>query len=465
MKVGLVGSTNEMRSLPFDAQRTINLIPTIDESGAEVASLTGAPGLSLFSTIGTSAMRGIIGAANDRVFAVSGAALYEIASDGTATSRGSLSSSSGMVSMADNGLQLAICDGDKVYILTYATNAFTQVTDADLPSAAYISFVDGYFIVTKNNSGQFYISALYNGLSWGALDFATAESSPDNLSAAVPFVGNLGLFGHDTIEIWRNTGDSTFPFSRISGATPVGTLAPKTIVSIDTSVYWVGHAKEGGGIVYQAQGFNPKRISTEAIEKILQSVTSTDLVAWAYQQEGHSYLIITGSTLETSLVYDIATGLWHERAYLNSDGTLGQHLGNCCTYGFGYHLVGSRVDGKIYKLSLDVYSDNGNPIPRKRIFTHIVDELKPVRYNTLTVGFETGVGLQSGQGSDPTMSLRISRDGAKTWSNYYTATLGAVGKYKTLVDFRRLGIQTRCTFEISVTDPVKIAITGAYLNP
>lgn len=465
MKIQLVGPSYQQRSLPFDAQRSVNLFPVADPQGADVAALYGTPGLELFATAGIGPIRGGYSSANNRAFFVSGSDLYEIDSSGVATSRGTLVGSSGIVTMADNGFQLAICDQDKVYIFTYLTNAFAQVSDVDLPSAANISFVDGYFVITQNNSGKFYISALYDGTSWDALDFATAESSPDNLSIAVPFVGQLGLIGHNTLEIWRNTGDSSFPFARISGSTPIGTISPYTVISIDTSVYWVGNNSQGTGIVYQAQGFSPKRISTDAIELILQQETQPELLrSWTYQEEGHAFLVITGGNLSTSLVYDISTQLWHERAYLNNLGQYETHRGNCCIFAFNKQLVGDRENGKIYSISMDVFTDNGDAIKRQRTYTHLLDELKPTRFSSLDIGFETGVGLQSGQGSDPLVSFRLSKDGARTWTDYYTQSIGRAGVYGQQVKFRRLGIAQQMTFDITISEPVKIAITGSYLN-
>lgn len=466
MKINLVGPSYQQRSLPFDAQRTINLFPIADRDGADVKSLLGTPGLSLFSTCGAGPVRGGKESSGGRAFFVSGNTLYEVTSNGSSTSRGTINTSTGAVTFADNGTQLAICDKDDGYIFTYATNTLAQITDVDFPaSVGSIEFIDGYFIVNENNTGKFYISALNNGLSWDALDFATAESSPDKLVKVINFVGQLGLLGETTLEIWRNTGDSAFPFSRISGSTPIGTISPDTVLNIDTSVYWVGHTQQGGGVVYRAQGFTPVRISTETIERLLQAEPNPELLrGWTYQQDGHVFYIITGGALETSLVYDLSTGLWHERAYLNTVGEYEQHLGISCLHIFNKQLVGSRSDGSIYELLPDVYTDNGNPIQRKRVYTHLLDELSQVRYNQLTIGFETGVGLQTGQGSNPLVSLRISRDGARTWSNYYTTSIGAAGSYRQEVVFRRLGIQQICTFEISISDPVKVAITGSYLR-
>lgn len=466
MKIGLIGPSYMQRSLPFDAQRTINLIPISDKDGADVSSLLGTPGLSLFATCGSGPIRGGKDCANGRAFFVSGATLYEVSSAGAVTSRGTLNTSLGQVTFADNGLQLGICDKEDAYILTYATNAFTQITDPDFPSSVGgIDFIDNYFVVNENNTGKFFISALANGLSWDPLDFATAESSPDNLNKAINFVGQLGLLGGSTLEIWRNTGDSDFPFARISGSTPIGTISPDTVISIDTSIYWVGNNSQGGGVVYKAQGFTPVRISTDTIERLLQSAPNPEtLYAWTYQQDGHAYMVISGGGLETSPTFDLSTQLWHERAYLNGSGALEPHLGSCSIFIFGKHLVGSRINGSIYEMSLDVYSDNGSPIQRKRVYTHLIDELNQVRYSELRIGFETGVGLQNGDGSDPQVSLRISKDGARTWSSYYTTGIGAAGQYRKEVTFRRLGIQQQCTFEITVSGPHKVAITGSYLK-
>jgi hypothetical protein len=133
-------------------------------------------------------------------------------------------------------------------------------------------------------------------------------------------------------------------------------------------------------------------------------------------------------------------------------------------YAFGKHLIGDRETGDIYELSLDYYKDGDDFIKRLRVMTHLLDELKRVRYTQLKLGFETGVGLQTGQGSNPLINLRVSHNGARSWSDLYTKSIGAVGKYQTEVNFRRLGISQQTTFEISTSEPVQIAITGAYLN-
>lgn len=465
MKIGLVGPSYEQRSLPFDAQRTINLFPIIDEQGKEVASLYGTPGLQSFANCGAGAIRGGIRSGNGRVFFVSGSILCEIDSAGNKTELGSLLTSSGKVSMADGLTQLGICDGNKLYILTYSNNDFSLVTDEDLPDVVnYVCNIDGFFIVSEANTGRFYVSANNDGTSWDALDFATAESDPDRLVTPIKAVGQLWLFGDKTTEIWTNTG-ATFPFTRISGGVmQVGILAVHTALEVDNSVLWLGKDDFGSGIVYRADGFSPRRISTEPIEKRISEASQQDkIVSWVYQEDGHVFYVLTGGGLETSLVYDLTTQSWHERAYLNDNGDYEQHLACCHVFAFGKHLVGSRVNGQIYDMNINYYDDDGDEIARERVYTHIIDEYKRIRYNSLEIGFETGVGLQSGQGNDPLVSLQLSKDGARTWSQTYNQTIGKTGEYLTRVKFRRLGMAQQLTFKIRISDPVKVAITGSYL--
>ena len=466
MKIGLIGGSYQQRSLPFDAQRSINLFPVFDEQGKEVASLYGTPGLSLFTNTGSGMTRACFSSSNGRAFTVSGTELYEVFSGGTSTLRGTLDTFSTNITIEENLTQMAICDGTSLYIFTYATNTIAKVTDADFPtSVGTVTYVNGYFIVNQNDTGRFYISALNDGTSWAALDFATAETAPDRLLRVIRLSGQLCLFGERSTEVWTNTGDSSFPFQRISGAEmPEGILSPYSAIEIGSSVYWLGSSVGGNGIVYRTNGFTPERISTEAIEVFISRATDKENIkSMSYQKDGHLFYILTGGGLETTLVFDATTQVWHERSY-NNNGLHETHLMGGLMFAFGKHLVGDRIGGTVYEMGEAFYSDNGVEIKRERVFTHLSNENKPNRYNSLELGFESGVGLQSGQGENPKVLLQLSKDGARTWSGNYLASLGRVGKYQTRVVFRRLGIANQMTFRIIITDPVKVCITGAYLE-
>ena len=70
-------------------------------------------------------------------------------------------------------------------------------------------------------------------------------------------------------------------------------------------------------------------------------------------------------------------------------------------------------------------------------------------------------------GAVPQLILRFSDDGGHMWSETRQASLGRIGRTGTRALFRRLGMTTRLrdrVYEISGTDPVKIAINGAELH-
>lgn len=466
MEAGVVGGSSQEYSLPFNAERTVNMYAVLDQRGKKPASLYARPGNNLFATVGVGPGRGAFPATNGRVFNVSGSELYEIFSDGTKTLRGSLNTSSGNITLAENGIQLTICDGVDLYIFTYETNVFTRVVSANLPSAASVIFLGGYFIVNRSiTSGIFQISAPYDGTTWGSLDFATAESSPDSLLRVANVSGQLWLIGDTTIEVWSNTGAAAFPFQRLNSAAnlSVGTIAQDSVLEIENTLYWVGKDRNGAGIVYKADGFTPQRISTEAIELRVQSSPSiSSLKAMSYQESGHTFYIITGGGMETALVYDISTRLWSEWSYFNSLGQYELPLTNYLFYAFGKTLALDRTSGKIYHQSQSYFSDNGDEIACDRIFTHIFNSGNPFLIKNLTVNFETGVGNSTV--SDPKCMLYLSNDGGRSFYTYYETALGKIGKFLTRAVFWRLGRHRQCTFRVRVTDSVKRVITGGQFN-
>ncbi len=100
----------------------------------------------------------------------------------------------------------------------------------------------------------------------------------------------------------------------------------------------------------------------------------------------------------------------------------------------------------------------------RRVYTHVADKSDQIRYNQLQIAMEVGVGTQTGQGYNPTLTLRVSKDGARTWSDSYEAFVGKAGHYEANVKWRRLGIDQIMTFEVSQSDPVKRSWIGAYLQ-
>jgi hypothetical protein len=380
---------------------------------------------------------------------------------------------------------------------------FSQITDLDFPGAVGVGFLDGYFVFNEPNSQKFWVTATYNGLSIDALDFASAEGSPDDLVTLIVDHREVWLFGQNSVEVWYNAGLPDFPLARIQGAfNEIGCLAAYSVAKLDNGLFWLGSDARGYGIVYRSKGYSGERVSTHAVEwQIQQYATLSDAVAYTYQQDGHSFYVLNFPTANTTWVFDVATGAWHERAgWENNQFT--RHRGNCQMNYNTEIVIGDYVAGGLYAYDPTVYSEAGSIQKWLRSWRALPtgeNNLKRTTQHSLQLDCETGVGL-SGEdylyinnlliitenefylttedndrllaestiapGVNPQVMLRWSDDGGHTWSNEHWKSMGRIGQYGYRTIWRRLGMTMKIrdrVYEISGTEPVKIAIMGAEL--
>ena len=220
------------------------------------------------------------------------------------------------------------------------------------------------------------------------------------------------------------------------------------------------------------------------------------------QQDGHSFYVLTFPSANATWVYDAATQAWHERPGFQN-GQFTRHRSNCqCNFN-GAIVVGDFENGNIYQFDLDVYADNGqiqkwlrswralatgqNNLNRTTQHSLQLDaqaghfmEPVPVEEDVFLIT-ENGMRLTT-QNDDilitetpetvyvnpePQFMLRWSDDGGHTWSNEHWLGGGAVGQYGRRIIWRRLGMTLKLrdrVYEVSGTDPIKIAIMGAELH-
>ena len=128
-------------------------------------------------------------------------------------------------------------------------------------------------------------------------------------------------------------------------------------------------------------------------------------------------------------------------------------------------MVSDRTSGLIYEQKVGFTTDvEDRLIRRVRRSPATFSEHQQLRTSMLEVFFEPGLGLSTGQGSDPQVTLQISNDGGKTWGNERSVSAGAQGAYRTRVRFRRLGMARDRVYEVSVTDPIPWRMISAYID-
>ena len=505
MKTPILGQSYVARSVNAADARMVNLFIEALTEGQEAAFLQRAPGLRKLNTVGNGPIRGLWAFSNDDgvAFVVSGTELYKINNTYVPTKIGNVSGT-GPVSMSDNGTQLFIACNGPSYIYNKSTEAFSQIIDPDFPGAVTVGYLDGYFVFNEPNSQRIWVTQLLDGTSIDPLDFASAEGSPDGVVGLIVDHREVWVYGTNSVEVWYDTGSTDFPLQRIQGAfNEIGCAAPYSIAKMDNGLFWLGKDARGQGIVYRANGYAGSRISTHAVEwQIQQYGNLSDAIGYTYQQDGHSFYVLIFPSANTTWVYDAATQVWHERAGW-SNGTFTRHRSNC-QMSFGQNIVvGDFLNGNIYAFDLDDYSDNNETQKWLRTWRALgpnQNDFRRSAHHSLQLDIESGTGLNglvinetiylqtengeylvtedgdflicdqealATQGSDPQVMLRWSDDGGHTWSNEHWASIGKIGQYYRRVFWRRLGMTLKLrdrVYEISGTDPVKIAIMGAELH-
>jgi hypothetical protein len=465
---GFIGASYNLDSVAIDGQRCVNWYPRMTESRTgkegEIMALVDRPGKSLLVNVGAGLpQRGSIETSNGVYYTVNGSKLFKINTDWTATEVGTLSTSTGHVSMADNGTHLAIVDGTYFYRVTLSNNTFTLMADSDLTCYLQVLYQDGYFIFIGED--QFQISELL-GTGVDALDFATSEGSPDDIVGAISLERSLYIGNGRTFEIFFNSGNADFPFERMEGAfLEIGLAARHTLEKTKDAIFFVARDKDGAGLVYKARGANMERISTHVIEQKISSYGDiSNAKAYVYQDEGSSFYVLNFEGADTTWCYDITTGLWHERTYTN-DGTQERDRAYSHAYAYSTHIVGDYESGALYNMSRTYKSDNGDEFICFRTCPHLSAGGKKVKYTSFELDMEVGTGLDgTGQGIDPKAMLSFSNDGGYTFGTELWADIGKIGERRKRVIWRRLGMARDRVFKVSISDPIRRVLIGANLE-
>lgn len=458
-------------SLPVSHQEAINLYPNVVQAQAlnqevlfptpGLVQITADQGVGDEVNRGAHVMDGVPYFVNgntlyrlDRAF---DAALNETLST---TSLGTIEGS-GRVWMADNGTQLCVLvPGGKGYIYTSSSGSLVEITDADFRASGdpqAVVFIDGYFLFTTDEKKHI-VSALNDGLSYNALDFGSAEADPDEIVAPIVFRNQLFIGGSQTIEAFQNIGGADYPFQRTGIFIEKGISAPFAAVNANDTFLFIGAGKNESPAIWELQGNSVGKVSTTAIDKILQELTAEELAecfAWSYAQSG-AYFV--GFVLPTTvLVYDVIAQRWHERKsyivdYNQTPQTVRNRV-NSVVQAYGRVLVGDSQDGRIGEFDRDTYTEYGEAIVRRFTTPPVTNNTRPFFVPWLELTIESGVG--NADAPDPYITMYQSKDG-RTWSDGIKRRMGKVGEYTKRCIWRRLGrIPRHVVYRFDVSDPVK----------
>lgn len=453
MQIPFVIATNKARSSAVNGTRLVNCYAESQpQDSKNQVVLYGTPGTKrLYSLNGWSVLQMI--KSGDYVYGVTEQVMFRIDKFGNIDAIGVVVLG-GNVDMASNGTDIVAVDGTNGYYYNEKSGNVRPLTGGGWYPANSVTYQDGYFIFNRKDTGQFFISDLLS-TNFDPLNFATAEGAPDNTLKVMSDHRELWVWGERTTEVWYNSGNPDFPFERMQGAfIEKGIAAPDTAAKLDNTVFWVGHDR----IVYRASGYNPQRISNHAVEYDIATADLSASFAYTYIDEGHSFYVLTIPEIKKTWVFDVSTGLWHER----SDLKLGYHSVKCHCYAFNKHFVGRTDVAQVHEMSLSYGTDNGQEIQRLMQSATVHAARRRAQMYSFEIDMENGVGLATGQGRDPQAMLQWSDDGGKTWSNKHWVGIGKIGEYKKRAIWRRLGQFRQRQMRVIISDPVPVVIIAAF---
>lgn len=474
-------------SLPISAMECVNLYANVPEVITPSKKQLLIPdGIKLATTAGGEVFNRGVHVFNNKPYFVQGPDLYRVDQSvdgfGVATYTSVKVNTSvtlpgnERVIMADNGeeggqMMIVTPASDtkfNAYIYTVA-GALVAVSDTDFDGpVSCVRYVDGYFLFTKKDGQKFFISELRDGASYISTDFEASEADPDYVVSAYIIRNQPYIWGQQTIQGYQNVGGAGFPFVYIQGSVQgKGLSSIYGIVEENDRVAYLGGGENESPSIWITDGSRSEKLSTIAIEQEISTYsleTIQTCFTWQYSKAGAEFIAFTFPG-EKCFVFDFRSGEWHTRESVNSMGEQGPCRISGVADCYGVLLVGDTATNKIGVLDRSTFTEYGEQIQRRFVTPHIDNEGMPFFIDSLEVVSKTGAGLTSGQGSNPTISLSISYDGGRTFSNRLERTIGRIGEYNIRTIWNQLGrVAREVCFKFEMSDPISWAITKIEVN-
>lgn len=444
------------------AGRIINgYVEPLGEGAGQGRVYRRAPGLTNFGTTTRSGYRGSILVGGVLYSAFSGQLEKHDILGGASVNVGALTGTQKGFFAANNA-----ATPDKVFvdtagnIATFTPSAVTNgYPDPDLPSVNSVCCIDGFFVFTTG-SGKAYASDL-NSTAVNPLSFGDAEAKPDGLTRAIPYSGQLFLFGSFSTEVWGDIGATPFPFQR-AVTIPRGLLGSYCVAGYEDAfgraLVWVG---DDCG-VYRLNGYIPEKISPPDLDALISAVTDVnDVAVSVFIARGHAFVKVTSS--DWSWVFDINNSKWAERLSYGLDGD--RIIGGI--YAFNKWLCGDTQTGNIQQIATSAALEITSPF-RWRLESGPVEKFPSgARVGRADFAFVTGVGVASGTDpiqTNPVVEISWSDDGGQTWSTPIPRNLGRQSETRGLISL------VACTgrsswngrrWRLDIADPVDVGFMFA----
>lgn len=257
-------------------------------------------------------------------------------------------------------------------------------------------------------------SDINNLATWSALNVIKAQMLPEPGKAIFRQLSYVVVLKEASMEgFYDNANPVGSPLAKAEGVfMPYGCRNARSLQVIEDSALWVTSG-QSGVTVMMLENMKPKIVSTPPVERLFQQLAFTNVYSWSFRLYGHRFYVITEKDANLTLVYDLSTDEWFQ--WTNSAGNYLDFI--ACTNTSDSQALVQDEAGKLWKIEGTITNDNGNFIPFE-IITPIWDG------GTQTDKVLTRMDALTDQNANGILSIRVSDDDYKTWSNWRTINLG-----------------------------------------
>ncbi len=185
-----------------------------------------------------------------------------------------------------------------------------------------------------------------------------------------------------------------------------GAAGASSLRVLEDAALWVTSGSTGTSVM-MLENMKPRIVSSPAVERLLQQADFTVTYSWAFRFHGHRFYVLTLWQSNLTLVYDLTTDKWFQW----STDTGGPLPFVDATYDATGQCIVQDRQGAQWKLSGTVYADNALSIP--------VEVITPVWDGGVSnKKFLARMDILADQNATGRLSVRVSDDDYKTWSNW-----------------------------------------------
>lgn len=355
--------------------------------------------------------------------------------------------------------------------MTTAAPTFAKNVDPDYPATTVpgIAYLDGTFYVLTR-AGAINGSAIEDPTTWNALNVILTDRGIGVGVAITRHLNYVLALCDNGLQFFYDAGNPApgSPLSPVSNASyRVGCTEGFSVASVGDSTLFMSKTSSEGRSVSMLDGLSVVKVSTPAIDRILDLVNlnlANNVHAYGFVWSGHPLYVLSLASSNITLVYDLQVKEW----YIWTSGNSGEFpfngrfwaKANGSQAPFSSDLFLSADDNHVYELDQTQFTDAFGAGSRSIVFqiqTRILDlgTIDPKFMSRINLIGDTPSTVGAG-----TITVTYSRDDYQTFSSPRVIDLKTERKL-----LARIGRYRRMSFNFVSSDPNAFRLKQLEIHP